>query len=257
MSGQLEAEIGALALSKVYTFGPTFRAENSNTSRHLAEFWMVEPEMAFETIDGAMDLAEAFIVHIVERVLEGRQTELRVLERDLTALEAIQKPFPRISYSDAVTVIAEERAKLETKSDAPELKWGGDFGGEDETLLSSRYDRPVMVHRWPHEVKAFYMKRDADDARLALGFDVIAPEGYGEIIGGGERESDLATLDAAMAKHQLPMDAFGWYRDIRKYGTFPHAGFGLGLERMVSWMCGLSHVRESIPFPRMLNRLAP
>lgn len=256
-SGQLYMEAAAAAFGKVYCFGPTFRAEKSKTRRHLAEFWMVEPEVAFTDLEGVMDLAEDFICHIAQRVLERRRPELTELERDVAALEKIQKPFPRVTYSEAVAIVAEERAKLETATDAPPLEWGGDFGAEDETLLAKRFDRPVMVHRWPEQVKAFYMKRDPNDPRLALGVDVIAPEGFGEIIGGGQREENLAVLDAAIAKHSLPMEAFEWYRDIRKFGGFPHGGFGLGLERMVAWMCGLSHVRETIPFPRMLNRLSP
>lgn len=256
-SGQLYMEAAAAAFGRAYCFGPVFRAEKSKTRRHLAEFWMVEPEIAFMNLEGVMDLAESFLCHIVGRVLETRQEELAVVERDVSALEKIQGPFPRLSYTEAVGIIAEERAKQTNKSDAPPLEWGGDFGGEDETLLSARFDRPVMVHRWPHEVKAFYLKRDEDDSRLALGVDVIAPEGYGEIIGGGERESDLGVLDDALRAHKLEFDAFGWYRDLRKYGSFQHSGFGLGLERMVAWMCGLRHVRETIPFPRMLNRLSP
>ena len=256
-SGQLYMEAAAAAFGKVYCFGPTFRAEKSKTRRHLAEFWMVEPEIAFASLDDAMEVAEQLICFIVQRVLETRRPELEILERDVGKLEAISSPFPRVSYDEAVTIIAEERAKLVERSDAPPLEWGSDLGGEDETLLSARYDKPVLVHRFPAAVKAFYMKRDPDDDRLALGVDVIAPEGYGEIVGGGERESDLATLDAAIEKHNLPFEAFSWYRDLRRYGTFPHAGFGLGLERMVAWMCGLGHVRETIPFPRMLNRLSP
>jgi asparaginyl-tRNA synthetase len=256
-SGQLYMEAAAAAFGKAYCFGPTFRAEKSKTRRHLAEFWMVEPEVAFTDLAGVMDLAEDFICHIVSRVLERNPSELAELEREIAALERIQKPFPRVTYSDAVNIVAEERAKQKTPSEAPPLEWGGDFGGEDETLLAQRFERPVMVHRWPHEVKAFYMKRDPDDDRLALGVDVIAPEGYGEIIGGGQREENLARLDAAIHKHGLPMEAFSWYRDVRRFGSFPHGGFGLGVERMVSWMCGLSHVRETIPFPRMLHRLAP
>lgn len=256
-SGQLYMESAAAAFGRAYCFGPTFRAEKSKTRRHLSEFWMVEPEVAFIDLDGVMDLAEDFLCHIVQHVLATRRAELVTLERDLASLEAVQKPFPRISYTEAVDIIAEERAKLEETSDAPPLTWGSDLGGEDETLLSKRFDRPVMVHRYPAAVKAFYMKRDATDDRLALGVDVIAPEGYGEIIGGGERESDLSVLDAAIESHQLPMDAFSWYRDLRRFGTFPHGGFGLGIERAVSWICGLSHVRETIPFPRMLNRLSP
>jgi asparaginyl-tRNA synthetase len=256
-SGQLYMEAAAAAFGRAYCFGPTFRAEKSKTRRHLAEFWMVEPEVAFMDLDGAMDLAEEFVCFIVQRVVETRAADLAVLERDVSKLEAIKAPFPRVSYTEAVSIIAEERAKLDNSSEAPPLDWGSDFGAEDETLLSARYDRPVMVHGWPAEVKAFYMKRDPNDARIALGVDMIAPEGYGEIIGGGERESDLATLDAAIEQHKLPSEAFSWYRDVRRYGTFPHAGFGLGLERMVAWMCGLTHVRETIPFPRMLNRLTP
>jgi asparaginyl-tRNA synthetase len=256
-SGQLYMEAGAAAFGRVYCFGPTFRAEKSKTRRHLAEFWMVEPEVAFMDLEGAMDLAEDLVSTIVARVLESRRSELETLERDASKLEAVKKPFPRITYSEAVDVVARERAKLATESDAPPLTWGSDFGGEDETLLSGRYDRPVLVHRWPHQVKAFYMKRDAQDDRLALGVDMIAPEGYGEIVGGGQREDDLARLDASIEREGLPFEAFSWYRDLRRYGTFPHAGFGLGVERMVAWMCGLAHVRETIPFPRLLNRLSP
>lgn len=256
-SGQLYMEAAAAAFGRAYCFGPTFRAEKSKTRRHLAEFWMVEPEVAFIDLDGVMDLAEEFVCFIVGRVLETRGEELKTLERDVSKLEAVQAPFPRISYSDAVTIIGEERAKMTEETQAPPLEWGSDFGGEDETLLSQRFDRPVMVHRYPAAVKAFYMKRDPADDRLALGVDVIAPEGYGEVIGGGERESDLSVLDAAITKHGLPFEAFDWYRDLRRYGSFPHGGFGLGVERMVSWCCGLSHVRETIPFPRMLNRLSP
>jgi asparaginyl-tRNA synthetase len=256
-SGQLYMEAAAAAFGRVYCFGPTFRAEKSKTRRHLAEFWMVEPEVAFMDLDGAMALAEDLITSIVARVLETRRPELTTLERDITKLEVIQKPFPRVTYTEAVKIVAEERAKLPTESEAPPLEWGNDFGGEDETLLSNRFDKPLMVHRWPAEVKAFYLKRDADDDKLALGVDVIAPEGYGEIVGGGQRESDLARLDASIERHGLPFEAFGWYRDLRRHGTFPHAGFGLGIERVVAWMCGLQHVRETIPFPRMLNRLSP
>ncbi|MEM1029162.1 MAG: asparagine--tRNA ligase [Myxococcota bacterium] len=253
-SGQLYMEAGAAALGKVYCFGPTFRAEKSKTRRHLAEFWMVEPEVAFIDLDGVMDLAEDFVCHVVQRVLESRRGELETLERDLAPLEAVRKPFPRIHYTDAVAAI---QAARPADSDAPPLTWGSDFGGEDETLLSQSYDRPVMVHRYPAAVKAFYMSRDPEDDRLALGVDVIAPEGYGEIIGGGQRESDLGVLDAAIDHHGLPRDAFGWYRDLRRFGTFPHGGFGMGIERMVAWLCRLPHLRETIPFPRMLNRLAP
>jgi asparaginyl-tRNA synthetase len=256
-SGQLYMEAAAAAFGRAYCFGPTFRAEKSKTRRHLAEFWMVEPEVAFMDLDGAMDLAEAFICFIVQRVLETRRADLELLERDIDMLEKVCQPFPRISYTEAVAIIAEERAKQTDDSQAPPLEWGSDFGGEDETLLSQRFDRPVMVHRYPQAVKAFYMKRDPQDEKLSLCVDVIAPEGYGEIIGGGQREDDLAVLDAAIGHHQLPMEAFSWYRDLRRFGTFPHAGFGLGIERMVAWTCGLGHVRETIPFARMLNRLSP
>lgn len=253
-SGQLYMEAGAAAFGKVYCFGPTFRAEKSKTRRHLQEFWMVEPEVAFMDLDGVMDLAEDFVCYVVARVLETRRTDLEILERDISALEAVQKPFPRIHYTDAVAQIQKARPE---DSEAPPLEWGSDFGGEDETLLSQGYDRPVMVHRYPAAVKAFYMKRDPEDDRLAMGVDMLAPEGYGEIIGGGQRESDLSVLDAAIAHHGLPQEAFGWYRDLRRFGTFPHGGFGMGIERMVAWLCKLPHVRETIPFPRLLNRLSP
>jgi asparaginyl-tRNA synthetase len=216
---------------------------------------MVEPEVAFMDLEGDMDLAEDFLCFIVERVLERRRPELATLERDVTKLEAVKKPFPRIRYDDAVALLNEARAK--TDAATPEFPWGEDFGAEDETVISSRYDRPVMVHRYPAEVKAFYMKRDPIDARVALCVDVLAPEGYGEVIGGGQREDDLGVLERTIETHKLPRAAFEWYLDLRRYGTFPHAGFGLGVERTVAWLCGLPHVRETIPFPRMLNRLAP
>jgi asparaginyl-tRNA synthetase len=259
-SGQLYMEAAAAAFGKAYCFGPTFRAEKSKTRRHLAEFWMVEPEVAFMDLDGDMDLAEAFLCFIVERVLDRRRPELAVLERDTTKLESVKKPFPRIRYDEAVAILNEARAeKRKTTGDAAiqDFPWGEDLGAEDETIISSRYDRPVMVHRYPSQVKAFYMKRDPTEARVALCVDVLAPEGYGEVIGGGQREDDLATLERAIESHKLPPEAFSWYLDLRRYGTFPHAGFGLGVERSVSWLCGLSHVRETIPFPRMLNRLSP
>jgi asparaginyl-tRNA synthetase len=255
-SGQLYMEAAAAAFGKAYCFGPTFRAEKSKTRRHLAEFWMVEPEVAFIDLEGVVDLAEGLVCFIVERVLETRRPELARLERDVSKLEAVRKPFPRIRYDEAVRIVAEERAKA-PPTDAPELVWGGDFGAEDETLLAQRFDRPVVVTHWPAAVKAFYMKRDPTDARVALGVDVIAPEGYGEIVGGGQREDGLVTLEEAIAHHALPREAFEWYLDVRRYGTFPHGGFGLGVERVVAWMCGLHHVRETIPFARMLHRLAP
>ncbi|MGH7894176.1 MAG: asparagine--tRNA ligase [Candidatus Binatia bacterium] len=247
-SGQLYAEAGAMAFARVYTFGPTFRAKKSKTRRHLTEFWMVEPEMAFAGIDEDMDLAEDFLVHIVGRVLQRRAAELRVLERDTTKLACVQKPFPRITYTEAI-------ARLQEKGFP--VTWGDDFGGDEETALSEEFDRPVMVHRYPLASKAFYMKRDPADPRLALCVDVLAPEGYGEIIGGGQREDDLAPLEARIAEHDLPREAFAWYVDLRRFGSVPHAGFGMGIERCVAWICGLHHVRETIPFPRMLERLRP
>ena len=247
-SGQLYNEANAMALGKVYCFGPTFRAEKSKTRRHLTEFWMVEPEMAYADLDDVMELAEDLIVSVVGRVLEKRRRELTVIERDTSKLEAVQKPFPRITYDEAVK-------KLQAKG-LP-IQWGGDFGGPDETTLSEEYDRPVMVHRYPAAVKAFYMKPDPERAELALGVDVLAPEGYGEIIGGGERLADLDLLLQRIKEHGLPQEAFEWYLDLRRYGTVPHGGFGMGIERVVSWICKLDHVRETIPYPRMLYRLYP
>jgi asparaginyl-tRNA synthetase len=248
-SGQLYMEAAAAAFGSVYCFGPTFRAEKSKTRRHLAEFWMVEPEVAFLDLEGDMRLAEDFIAFVVGRALETRREELKVLERDTTALERVVPPFPRITYAQAIELLQ--------KNGHPEAKVGDDFGGDEETVISGQFDRPVIVHRYPMDLKAFYFKHDASDERLALNMDVLAPEGYGEIVGGGQREDDLAKLEAAIEHHKLPRDAFEWYLDVRRYGTFPHAGFGLGIERTVAWICGLPHVRETIPFPRMLNRLAP
>ncbi len=247
-SGQLYGEAGAMAFGKIYVFGPTFRAEKSKTRRHLTEFWMIEPEMAFATLDDDMDLAEDFLVHVVGRVRERRAAELRVLERDVDALARIVKPFPRITYTEAIERL---RAK------GIDIAWGDDLGAEAETTLSQEFDRPVMVHRYPLAAKAFYMKADPAEARVALCVDVLAPEGYGEIIGGGQREDDLAVLEAKIAEHQLPQEAFDWYLDLRRFGSVPHAGFGMGIERCVAWVCGLHHVRETIPFPRMLERLRP
>jgi asparaginyl-tRNA synthetase len=247
-SGQLYAEAGALAFGKVYVFGPTFRAEKSKTRRHLTEFWMVEPEMAFAGLDEDMDLAEDFLVHIVRRVLERRAAELRTLERDPAPLERIRKPFPRITYAEAI-----ERLRQQGVS----IGWGDDLGAEAETALSQAFESPVMVHRYPLATKAFYMKADPADPRLALCVDVLAPEGYGEIIGGGQREDDLAILEARIDEHALPREAFAWYLDLRRFGSVPHAGFGMGIERCVAWLCGLHHVRETIPFPRLLERLRP
>jgi asparaginyl-tRNA synthetase len=257
-------ESAAAAFGKAYCFGPTFRAEKSKTRRHLAEFWMVEPEVAFMDLAGDMDLAEGLLTTIVARVLEKRRPELAILERDVTKLEAVKGPLPRIRYDEAVKILnehrAEKRAKGEKQEDGtpiPEFRWGDDFGAEDETVISSRFDRPVMVHRYPAEAKAFYMKKDPEDPKVALCVDVLAPEGYGEIIGGGQREDDLETLERGIEQHKLPKEPFEWYLDLRRYGTFPHAGFGLGIERAVAWICGLPHVRETIPFARMLNRLSP
>jgi asparaginyl-tRNA synthetase len=247
-SGQLYNEANAMALGRVYCFGPTFRAEKSKTRRHLTEFWMVEPEMAYADLDDVMDLAEALVVAVVGRVLEKRRRELSVLERDVSKLESVQAPFPRISYDQAVQIL---------KDKGHSIDWGGDFGGPDETTLSEQYNRPVMVHHYPAAVKAFYMKPDPQRAEVALGVDVLAPEGYGEIIGGGERLADLDLLLARIKEHDLPQEAFEWYLDLRRYGTVPHGGFGMGIERVVAWICGLEHVRETIPYPRMLYRLYP
>jgi len=316
-SGQLHGEAMAMAFGKIYTFGPTFRAEKSKTRRHLTEFWMIEPEMAFYDLAMNMDLAEDFIVRLVGDALRDCGTELDVLGRDAALLERVQKPFPRLTYSEAVdllrsektadmlarreAVLEEEQAGLlaerddnqkhygqakkwqKRKIDAREIEinqrldeieeeqrnlphwkdsarnfeWGGDFGGSDETILTWHFDRPIIVHRYPAAVKAFYMKRDPEDDRLAMGMDVLAPEGYGEIIGGGERATDLAFLEKQVEAHQMPPEAFTWYFDLRRYGSVPHSGFGLGLERTVGWICHLDHVRETIPFPRMLGRVAP
>jgi asparaginyl-tRNA synthetase len=247
-SGQLYMEAAAMALGKVYCFGPTFRAEKSKTRRHLTEFWMIEPEVAYMDLAGDMDLAEDFVSFVVGRVTERRRPELQALERDVSRLEAVKPPFPRISYGDAVDVL---------KGKGVAFTWGDDLGGDEETVLAEAFDRPVMVHRYPAACKAFYMKSDPDDPRLALCVDVLAPEGYGEIIGGGQREDSLEVLEAKIAEHQLPREAFAWYLDLRRYGSVPHAGFGMGIERTVSWICGLKHVRETIPFPRMLQRLYP
>jgi len=247
-SGQLYMEPGALAFGKVYCFGPTFRAEKSKTRRHLTEFWMVEPEVAFCDLEQDMDLAEGLVTYIVERILENKRSELNTIERDIAPLEKVQKPFPRIDYDEAVKILKEAGS---------EFKYGDDFGGGDETIISEKFDSPVMVTHYPANIKAFYMKNDPERPDRALCVDMLAPEGYGEIIGGGQREDDYDTLVQKIEKHDLPMDAFKWYLDIRKYGSVPHAGFGLGIERTVSWICGRSHVRETIPYPRMLYRLYP
>ncbi|HEY8188773.1 MAG TPA: asparagine--tRNA ligase [Pyrinomonadaceae bacterium] len=253
-SGQLYNEATAAALGKVYCFGPTFRAEKSKTRRHLTEFWMVEPEMAFASLDDVMSLSERMLSYIAARVLETRGEELKILERDTTKLEAIVPPFPRLHYDDAVKLLQEGHANgaLETR-----FEWGGDFGAPDESYLSAKYDKPLMVHHYPAAVKAFYMARDPERSELALGVDVLAPEGYGEVIGGGERATSLEFLEEQIALHELPKEAFEWYLDLRRYGSVPHGGFGMGIERCTAWMCGIEHIRETIPFPRMLYRLRP
>lgn len=316
-SGQLYAEAMAMAHGKIYTFGPTFRAEKSKTRRHLTEFWMVEPEMAFYDLDMNMDLAEDMICFIINEVLNKCEDELNILERDSEKLKSIKKPFIRISYSEALDLLKSDKTKnlladmdssreneksslkeelvsldkeygqakkgrkfridgrkreinerisdIEEdlrnipvwKKNIEDLKWGDDFGGSDETLLTMQFDQPVMVHRYPTEAKAFYMKKDPINRDTVLAVDVLAPEGYGEIIGGSQREDDLDEILASIKKHDLPVEAFDWYLDLRKYGSVPHSGFGLGIERTVAWLCGLKHVRETIPFPRMLGRLNP
>ena len=253
-SGQLYIEASAMALGKVYSFGPTFRAEKSKTRRHLTEFWMVEPEVAFAQLDDLMDLAEQFISFIVKRCLETRRSDLQIIGRDVAKLEKIEAPFPRITYDEAVAKLQEGYAKgaLENK-----FEWGGDLGSPDETYLSAQYEKPLMVHRYPASVKAFYMEPDPQRPELALCVDVLAPEGYGEIIGGSQRMASHELLLKRIHEHGLPEEAFKWYLDLRKFGSVPHAGFGMGIERAVAWICGLEHVRETIPFPRMLHRLYP
>jgi asparaginyl-tRNA synthetase len=253
-SGQLYIEATAMALGKVYSFGPTFRAEKSKTRRHLTEFWMVEPEVAYGQLDDLMELAENFISFIVKRCLEKRRVDLQTIGRDISKLEKIEPPFPRLSYDDAVKNLQEGHAqgKLESK-----FEWGGDLGSPDETYLSAQFDKPVMVHRYPAKVKAFYMEPDPQRPELALCVDVLAPEGYGEIIGGSQRTASHELLLQRIHEHGLPEEAFKWYLDLRKFGSVPHSGFGMGIERAVAWICGLEHVRETIPFPRMLYRLYP
>ena len=247
-SGQLYSEATIGAHGKVYCFGPTFRAEKSKTRRHLTEFWMVEPEMAYCDLDENMEWAEKFISYVVQWCLDHCQTELDILERDTTLLEKVTLPFPRITYDKAAQIL---------KENGVDFEYGSDFGSADETILSAQNDRPVMVHRWPAETKAFYMKRDPKNPDLALGVDVLAPEGYGEIIGGGQREDDHNTLVERILRHDLPMKPFQWYLDLRKYGTIPHSGFGMGLERAVTWITGIKHIRETIPFPRTIYRFEP
>lgn len=287
-SGQLYNEATAAAFGKSYAFGPTFRAERSKTRRHLTEFWMLEPEVAYSTYEDMMDLGEGLILAIVERVLADRQEELKALERDVTKLEAITAPFPRIHYDDAVRMLQERDAEgnadtpvrtsaaHEQNADGqgsnevhteggdadksvrgPRFEWGGDFGAPDETYLSNQFGKPVFVHHFPTAIKGFYFETDPERPECALGIDLLAPEGYGEIIGGGQRASSFEYLEKQIAAHNLPRESFEWYLDLRRYGTQPHSGFGMGIERTVSWMCGIEHVRETIPFPRMLYRLKP
>jgi len=253
-SGQLYIESTAMALGKVYSFGPTFRAEKSKTRRHLTEFWMVEPEVAYAELNDLMELAEQFISFIVKRCLEKRRADLQVIGRDVTKLEKIEAPFPRLQYDDAVKMLQEGHAKGAVEN---RFEWGGDFGSPDETYLSSQFEKPVMVHRYPAKIKAFYMEPDPERPELALCVDVLAPEGYGEIIGGSQRMASYELLVQRIKEHDLPQEAFQWYLDLRKYGSVPHGGFGMGIERAVAWICGLEHVRETIPFARMLHRLYP
>jgi len=247
-SGQLYQEAGATAFGKTYCFGPCFRAEKSKTRRHLTEFWMVEPEMAFVELDENMTWAENLVGFIIQRVLENCIMELETLERDISLIENIIPPFPRITYDEASRIL---------KENGSEFKYGSDFGAPDETLLSEQFDKPIMIHRWPADIKPFYMKRDEHDNELALGVDIIAPEGYGEIVGGGQREDDIDILTKSIRHHDLPLEPFQWFLDLRKYGSVPHSGFGLGLERVVAWVCGTKHIRETIPFPRTMARLDP
>jgi asparaginyl-tRNA synthetase len=247
-SGQLYNEANAMALGKVYAFGPTFRAEKSKTRRHLTEFWMVEPEMAYADLNDVITLAEGLITSVVARVLDRRQKELKTLERNVSKLEAVKAPFPRLHYDEAAKILLDKGLPF---------KVGGDLGGTDETVLSEQFDRPVCVTHYPAAIKAFYMKPDPNEPDKALCVDVLAPEGYGEIIGGGQRLDDLDLLLQRIKEHELPQEAFEWYLDLRRFGSVPHGGFGMGIERCVSWICGLEHVRETIPYPRMLYRIYP
>ncbi len=247
-SGQLYSEAAAMAFGKVYCFGPTFRAEKSKTRRHLTEFWMIEPEVAFNNLDDNMVLAERFLEYTVQFVLQHCKNEFAILERDTTKLENVKAPFPRISYTDAVEILKKKGVPFE---------WGGDFGAPEETAISEEFDRPVFIHRFPAKIKAFYMKPDPTNPEVALGVDCIAPEGYGEIIGGGQREEDIEALRQRIHAHGLREEDFDWFMDLRKYGSVPHAGFGLGLERTISWICGIEHLREAAAFPRMMYRIRP
>ena len=247
-SGQLYMEAACMAHGRVYCFGPTFRAEKSKTRRHLMEFWMVEPEIAYAELPDIMENAERFVSYIVERVLEERKEELKTLERDISKLEHVSPPFPKISYTEAVEILKKKGFKFE---------WGEDFGGDEETAISEEFDKPVIVHRYPAKIKAFYMKRDPQNPELALCMDMLAPEGYGEIIGGGQREDSLEELEKRFDEYDLPKEAYEWYLDLRRYGTVPHAGYGLGIERTIAWISGIKHVREAIPFPRLLEKIYP
>jgi asparaginyl-tRNA synthetase len=257
-SGQLYLEPACMALGRVYCFGPTFRAEKSKTRRHLTEFWMVEPEVAFMELPGLLELAEEFVSYVVARVLENCQPQLEFLERDLSKLESIRAPFPRLTYDEAVKLLTTPEARARMKeAGAPVFQAGSDLGGFDETLLTEKFDLPLMVTHWPAEIKAFYMQPAEDDAGKVLCVDMLAPEGYGEIIGGSQRIHDHDLLLARIRQHELPVEAFQWYLDIRKHGTVPHSGFGMGIERVVTWLCGISHLREAIPYPRQIHRLYP
>jgi asparaginyl-tRNA synthetase len=247
-SGQLYGEAAAMAFGKIYCFGPTFRAEKSKTRRHLTEFWMIEPEVAYFDLNDDMQLAEEFVTHMVKSVLKNRMAELKILERDISKLEKVETPYPKLHYDEAAEILKKSKS---------EFVYGDDFGGTDETIISESFDRPVIVHHYPAAIKAFYMKRDPENDKFALAMDMLAPEGYGEIIGGSQREDDHDVLLGRIRDHNLPVEAFQWYLDLRKYGSVPHAGFGLGIERTVSWICGLKHVRETIPFPRLMQRIYP
>jgi len=247
-SGQLYSEAAIMGFNKTYCFGPIFRAEKSKTRRHLTEFWMIEPEMAFYDINDNMELAEEYVSYIIQQVLENRRKELEILKRDVTILEKIKPPFPRITYDEAVKIL---------QKNGRDFKWGDDFGAPDETLITKEFDKPIFIHRWPAETKPFYMKRDKNDNKYVLGMDMIAPEGHGEIIGGSQREDDLDLLLERIKKENLSEKMYNWYIDLRRYGSVPHSGFGLGLERTIGWICGIKHIREAIPWPRTIVRLSP
>lgn len=261
-SGQLYGEASAMAFGKIYVFGPVFRAEKSKTRRHLTEFWMVEPEMAYYDLEMNMDLAEEFVEYIVQRTIERRREELKILERDISKLEKITRPFYRLSYTDAVKWLNENNVKLIKKNDDGseaqiDFPWGEDFGAPQEEALMKQFDKPCIIHHYPTEVKAFYMKRDETNPKVVLAMDMLAPEGYGEIIGGSQREDKLDLLLERIKQENLPQSVFEWFLDLRRYGSVPHAGFGLGLERTVAWICGTEHIRETIPYPRMIYRNTP